>query len=210
MNATQFWLFVSGAVVLIAIPGPNIFFLVARALNEGRSAAIRSALGIELATLLHVAAAALGLSAIVLSSALAFNVVKYLGAAYLIYLGLRRLFSRDAPTEELMVATARGSDFWKGFLVNLLNPKTALFFFGFFPQFLNPASPESIVVQTATLSLVFFALALVIDLIYVFAAFYVRGLIRDGVATGVPGRLLAGGVYIGLGITATFYNPAHR
>src|SRR6267378_5804794 len=131
-------LFVSAALVLLAIPGPAVLFVTSRSIGLGRSAGLVSALGIGVGTLVHVAAAAVGLSALLMSSVAAFSAVKYLGAAYLIYLGvqkLRREESLDLSQEAPRVKLSRV--FGQGIIVNILNPKTALFFFAFLPQFVT-------------------------------------------------------------------------
>src|SRR5690242_7963099 len=128
--------FVSTALVLLAIPGPAILYVTSRSIGHGRSAGLVSALGIGVGTLVHVAAAAVGLSALLMSSSVAFSAVKYLGAAYLIYLCVQKLSS--AEPLHLLVEAPRaklGRIFAQGVIVNVLNPKTALFFFAFLPQF---------------------------------------------------------------------------
>src|SRR4029077_9592025 len=132
ISQSSLLLFVTGAAILLAIPGPAIMYIVSRSSGQGRAAGLVSAAGITVGTLVHVAAATLGLSALLASSALAFQFVKYLGAAYLIYLGIRVLRSGDAQ----MLEAAKGERrlariFAQGVLVNLLNPKTALFFLAF-------------------------------------------------------------------------------
>src|SRR5581483_2126472 len=139
-TATTIALFLVAGLGLVLIPGPNIIYIVTRSVDQGRRAGLVSALGVEMATLVHVTAAAFGLSALLLSSALAFSVVKYVGAAYLIYLGIRTLLTRDQHQETVVVEPKSLSHiFFQGVLVNLLNPKTALFFFAFLPQFVDPA-----------------------------------------------------------------------
>src|SRR5690349_1048690 len=133
-------LFVIAAGVLLIIPGPSVLYIVARSIDQGRRAGLVSALGVGVGTLCHIAAAALGLSALLLSSALAFSVVKYAGAVYLIYLGVRTLLARGEHQAMAAVEPQRLTRiFSQGVLVNLLNPKTALFFFAFLPQFVDPA-----------------------------------------------------------------------
>src|SRR5215813_3782984 len=139
IDLSRFPLFVLASLSLLLIPGPAVLYIVTRSIDQGRLAGLISVLGIEVGGLFHVAAAALGLSAILLSSALAFDIVKYLGAAYLIYLGVRKLLS---PVEETGNADIQRESlsriYWQGFAVNILNPKTALFFFAFLPQFVSP------------------------------------------------------------------------
>jgi threonine/homoserine/homoserine lactone efflux protein len=133
-------LFVTAALVLLLIPGPAVFYIVGRSIGHGRGAGLVSALGISVGSLVHTAAAAVGLSALLMSSAVAFAAVKYLGAAYLIYLGIQKIrcdepfeLSGDAPRVKL------GRVFGQGIVVNVLNPKAALFFFAFLPQFVDPS-----------------------------------------------------------------------
>src|SRR5260370_7444375 len=131
-------LFVSAALVLLAIPGPAVLYVTSRGGGRGRRAGLGSGLGIGAGTLAHVAAGAVGLSALLMSSAAAFSVVKYFGAAYLIYLGvqkLRREESLDLSQEAPRVKLSRV--FGQGIIVNILNPKTALFFFAFLPHFFD-------------------------------------------------------------------------
>ncbi|HSD83688.1 MAG TPA: LysE family translocator, partial [Anaerolineae bacterium] len=139
-NLPNLPVFLLAALILLLTPGPAVLYIVARSLDQGRLAGLVSVLSIEVGNSVHVLAAALGLSALLLSSALAFSVVKYLGAAYLIYLGLRRLLSRDAaqPTATLQRQSLRRI-FRQGVVVAVLNPKTALFFLAFLPQFVDPA-----------------------------------------------------------------------
>ncbi len=138
-SATTIAFFLAAGLGLVIIPGPNIIYIVTRSVDQGRRAGIVSALGVETATLIHVMAAAFGLSALLLSSALAFTIVKYLGAAYLIILGLHTLLSRKPDHQEIIMEPKPLSRIYvQGVVVNLLNPKTALFFFAFLPQFVHP------------------------------------------------------------------------
>jgi threonine/homoserine/homoserine lactone efflux protein len=138
-DSAAFAVFLTAAVILALTPGPGIFYVLARSLQGGRRVGLASALGTALGGLVHVGAAALGLSAILATSALAFSVVKYAGAAYLLYLGIRTLLQREAT--EVAVAgpvppTRRA--LYQGIATEVLNPKTALFFLAFIPQFINP------------------------------------------------------------------------
>lgn len=203
-DASTLALFVAAAFVLLVVPGPAVLYIVARSVDQGRLAGVVSVLGIQLGTLVHVAAATLGISALLVSSALAFNVVKYLGAAYLVYLGLRKLFSRE-PLQRLEVAErARlARVFWQGAVVNLLNPKTALFFFAFLPQFVDP-SRGSIALQFLMLGLVFTLMALISDGLYALLAGAVGAWLRGNRRFLRVQRYATGGVYIALGVTAAF------
>src|ERR1700730_17879358 len=132
--------FAGASLVLLLTPGPAILYIVTRSVEQGRLAGLISALGICAGTLFHVAAAALGISALLLASALAFNVLRYVGAAYLIFLGISTL-SRgdDASDGRAIEAASVRRIFAQGVVVNLLNPHTALFFFAFLPQFVVPS-----------------------------------------------------------------------
>ena len=146
-GSSSLLLFVSAAVVLLVIPGPAVLYVTSRSIGQGRSAGFVSALGIGAGTLVHAAAAAVGLSALLMSSAIAFSAVKYLGAAYLIYLGIQKL-RREESLEPSQGAsrTKLSRVFGQGIIVNILNPKTALFFFAFLPQFVD-ASRGNVALQ---------------------------------------------------------------
>ena len=163
--------FVAAALVLLVIPGPAVLYIVSQSISRGRLAGIVSMLGIQVGGLVHVAAAAAGLSALLVRSAVAFNVVKYAGAAYLVFLGLRRILGKD-EAEDVPGARSEKSLrrlFAQGVVVNVLNPKTALFFFSFLPQFVD-VDAGSVALQIATLGLVFILLAMVSDGLYALAA----------------------------------------
>ena len=140
-----YWLFLTAGVLLNLTPGQDTMFIIGQSLTGGLRAGVAAAVGIALGTVCHTLAAALGLSAILATSALAFSVVKLLGAAYLIYLGARLLFIRAAAVgadfKVPAVAVAPRSVLRQGILTNVLNPKVALFFLAFLPQFIDPASP---------------------------------------------------------------------
>lgn len=141
-TAANFMLFLGAAVMLAITPGPGIFYVLARSLKGGRTEGIASALGTAVGGMGHVLAAALGLSVLLATSALAFALVKYLGAAYLLYLGIKTLLSHHEPLEaaddaEPIRTTSPQRAFLQGIVVELLNPKTALFFLAFIPQFVS-------------------------------------------------------------------------
>src|ERR1700732_1721248 len=153
-------IFVSAAALLLAIPGPAVFYIVGRSIGHSRNAGLVSALGIGVGTLIHTSAAAVGLSALLVSSSTAFSVVKYLGAAYLIYLANKK----PRPDEPFGASSAApratlGRVFAQGIVVNVLNPKTALFFFAFLPQFVD-ASRGNLALQILVLVRLFAALGI--------------------------------------------------
>jgi threonine/homoserine/homoserine lactone efflux protein len=193
-----FLAFLIAAVVLAMTPGPGIAYVVARTVAGGRSEGLASCLGTGLGGLLHVLAAALGLSLLVAQSAIAFNIVKYIGAAYLMYLGVRLLLQKEQAFKATPVA-AQGvrRALFEGVAVEALNVKTALFFLAFLPQFVLPGEP--LVPQLVLLGTVCVALNTLVDVIAVFAA---NRLLRSGVARAARARLmtrLSGVTILGLG-----------
>lgn len=158
-------------------------------------------LAIETANFLQAVAATLGLSAILLSSALAFDVVKYLGAAYLIYLGVRKLLvSEEGTVSGEINVESLSRIYWQGFAINLLNPKTALFFFAFLPQFVDPTKGNA-TMQTLRLGALFVGMALVTDSLYALLASSFADRLRGNRQYQKGQRYFAGLVYVGLGIT---------
>jgi threonine/homoserine/homoserine lactone efflux protein len=158
-------------------------------------------LAIETANFMQAVAAALGLSAILLSSALAFDVVKYLGAAYLIYLGIRKLLaSNNGAEDEDVKQESLARIYWQGFAVNILNPKTALFFFAFLPQFVDPTK-GNVVMQNLLLGAIFVGMAIITDSMYALLASSLAGKLTGNKRFQKGQRYFAGLVYIGLGIT---------
>ena len=202
-------LFISVTLLLVFMPGPNTLYIIARSIQQGRRAGIVSSLGVQVGSLLHIAAAALGLSALLLSSALAFNAVKYAGAAYLIYLGLKTLLTKEEAGPAQAVRQARlGRVFFQGVLVNLLNPKTALFFFAFLPQFIDPARGR-VAVQIVSLGAILVLLGALSDTIYALAAGSVGNWLRGNLKFLRAQRYFAGSVYVGLG-AVTALGGAHK
>ncbi|MCS7056859.1 MAG: LysE family translocator [Thermoflexales bacterium] len=202
LQPAQLQLFILSSLALLVVPGPAVLYIVARSVSQGRLAGLASAAGVQVGAMLHILAAALGLSALLLSSSLAFSIVKYLGAAYLIYLGIRRWLSREGAAD---VATVRPESlrriFAQGVIVNALNPKTALFFFAFLPQFVDPGRGD-VAAQMLLLGLVFITLAVINDGIYALLAGSLGERLRDNRRLQNGGRLFAGLAYIGLGVTA--------
>jgi len=191
-----------GAVLaLLLIPGPAVLYITARSATQGRTAGLVSVLAIETANFIQAAAAALGLSAILLSSAMAFDVVKYLGAAYLIYLGIRKLLASDNGLEDEEIKKESLSRiYWQGFAVNILNPKTALFFFAFLPQFVDP-SKGNVVEQNLLLGAIFVGMAIITDSMYALLASSLASKLTGNRRFQKRQRYFAGLVYVGLGIT---------
>ena len=206
-DGPTFALFVAAALALLLVPGPAVIYIVARSVEGGRLTGLVSVLGVELGTLLHVVFAAAGLSAIVVSSAVAFSVVKWLGAAYLVWLGLRQILGRDGGDQE---APPSGSGenrlrvFSQSVLVQVLNPKVALFFLAFLPQFVDP-SRSAAWTQVVVLGTTLATLGLFTDGLYALlggtAGEWIRKQ-RAGAGLRRARRYVTGGVYIALGAVA--------
>jgi threonine/homoserine/homoserine lactone efflux protein len=210
LDPTRFPLFIVASLSLLLIPGPAVLYIVTRSIDQGRLAGVVSVLGIEVGGLFHVAAAALGLSAILLSSATAFTVVKYLGAAYLIYLGIRKLILPDKLEAGQSAAPASLKRiFSQGVVVNVLNPKTALFFFAFLPQFAD-SSRGSIAVQMLLLGSTFVALATITDGLYAILSGTFGYWLKGNARFLRFQRYFAGTVYIGLGLTTALSGSNHK
>jgi threonine/homoserine/homoserine lactone efflux protein len=203
-------LFAAAALGLLVIPGPAVLYIVTRSIDQGRSAGVASVLGIHTGSLVHVAAAALGLSALLVSSAVAFSVVKYAGAAYLVVLGIRKLLERDDPTVAVTGAPPRTlrSIYLQGIVVNVLNPKTALFFLAFLPQFVDQQAGH-VGLQMLFLGLVFVALAIVSDGTWVLVAGTASDKLRGHTGFLRAQRWVSGTVFVGLGV-ATALTGSHR
>jgi threonine/homoserine/homoserine lactone efflux protein len=202
VHLTNFPVFLLAALVLLLTPGPAVLYIIARSMDQGRLAGFVSVLSIESGNSVHVLAATLGLSAILMSSALAFSIVKYLGAAYLIYLGIRRLLARDQAHEIARVQPQSLRRIYsQGVLVATLNPKTALFFLAFLPQFVDP-SAGSVALQLLMLGGTFVAMAIVTDSMYALLASTAGGWLKRNQSFLRADRYLVGSVYIGLGVTA--------
>jgi threonine/homoserine/homoserine lactone efflux protein len=193
-------LFVLAALALLVVPGPAVLYVVARSIHEGRRAGLASVLGIHVGTLVHITAATLGLSALIVSSAVAFTAVKIAGAVYLVGLGLWTLFSRR-PEGEIALGGERNlrRAFTQGIVVNVLNPKTALFFLAFLPQFVDQDAAHP-AVQIALLGVLFALLGLVTDSLWALAAGAAGGMLRRSRRFVRTQRYVTGSVYVGLGV----------
>lgn len=201
---SQLYFFLGASLALLLVPGPAVLYITARSANQGRLAGLISVLAIETANLLQAIAATLGLSAILLSSALAFDMVKYLGAAYLIYLGVRKLLTREEEVEGGVIKQESLTRiYWQGLVINLLNPKTALFYFAFLPQFVDPAR-GNVTGQTLMLGAIFVGMAIITDSMYALLASSLAERLRRSRHFQKGQRYFAGLVYVGLGITTAF------
>jgi threonine/homoserine/homoserine lactone efflux protein len=199
-------LFVGASLALLAIPGPAVMYVVTRSLDQGRAAGIVSVLGVETGTFAYALAAAAGLTGLIAASEVGFTVVKYAGAAYLVYLGVRKLLEGDEPQEGS--SSARSGLYLRGVLVQLLNPKIAIFFLAFLPQFVD-SSGGPVALQILVLGTIFTLLAVLSDGAYVLLAAAVGGWLRTGVRARRRLAKLSGGVYIGLGVSAALSGTGH-
>jgi threonine/homoserine/homoserine lactone efflux protein len=201
-------LFMTAAIVLLVIPGPAVLYIVARSVDQGRKAGLASASGIATGGLAHVLAAAFGLSALLASSALAYSTVKYFGAAYLVYLGIKKL--RESPAQGLkhVEAIPLRRIFAQGALVQLLNPKAALFFFAFLPQFVSPAR-GSVILQFLALGMLFTIMGLTSDSLWALAAGSAAGWLQSNRAFLRNQKYVSGTVYIGLGLATAASGYSH-
>ena len=197
-SATSFGVFLTAALVLAITPGPGIFYVLARSLKGGRQEGIASSFGTALGGLVHVLAAALGVSAILATSALAFTLVKYIGAAYLIYLGVRTLLGKDdLDLEPSVASTTTRRAFYQGITTEILNPKTALFFLAFIPQFVDPQGV--VFVQFIVLGSISVLLNTTADLVVAMLAGPIGQRMRTSARFRRGQRVATGGALIGLG-----------
>ncbi len=203
--------FALAAGVLVAIPGPNHIYIVTRSIAQGRTIGLASAFGVETGTLVHISAATVGLSALIASSATAFNTLRYAGAAYLAYLGIRALMRQ----EDLDVGGPVGEPpsprraYLDGILVNVLNPKVALFFLAFLPQFVDP-SRGATSTQILVLGLVVFTIATTSDVLYALAAGALGGWLRSRRSFLRIQSRVTGCVYLGLAAVAALAGGERR
>jgi threonine/homoserine/homoserine lactone efflux protein len=210
-DASTFILFAAASLAFLAIPGPSVFYIVTRGLTQGRRAGVTSMLGVQAGGLVHVVAAAFGVSALIASSATAFTIVKYAGAAYLVLLGVRKLLARgesdDEPDPTGPLSASRL--FWQGVVVNVLNPKTALFFLAFLPQFVDPAAGP-VAPQMLVLGTLLVGLGVLSDGTYALVAARAGQSLRRAAARRRRLERLSGGVFVSLGVVAALAGEPRR
>jgi threonine/homoserine/homoserine lactone efflux protein len=189
------------SLALAILPGPAVLYIVTRSVSQGRAAGVVSVAGIHVGTLVHVIAAALGLSALLMRSVVAFSVVKYAGAAYLILLGIRTLRQKEEESGRLVLGEqSLRKVFNQGIVVNVLNPKTALFFFAFLPQFVDSGNGKE-ALQMLLLGFVFIAVAFVSDTVYALVSSGLSDRLRSSSRFTRRQKFLSGGVYLALGVS---------
>ena len=207
-SLSTYAVFLATGMVLLLIPGPAVLYVVTRSIEMGRAGGLASVAGITTATVAHVALATAGLSSLILASRAGFDAVRYVGAAYLLFLGLRRLLGRglDATGEEPLPRTRRRA-YTQGIVVNLTNPKTIVFVFAFLPQFVDPHASHAWT-QVLVLGLSFALLGCLSDSTYALAAGTVADRLRGSNRLARVQRWVGGGVLVGLGILAAAWTPS--
>jgi threonine/homoserine/homoserine lactone efflux protein len=192
--------FILAGLLLNLTPGPDVLYIVARSTSQGRAAGVVSVLGIVSGCLVHIVAAAAGLSALMVKVPMAYQIVRWAGAAYLVWLGLRALLQRRGPMElQAVTAQPLRRIYWQGVITNALNPKVALFFVAFLPQFTDPAR-GSLALQFLVLGLIFNLNSLWVNLGYALAAAHLGGWLRRRFGLGALLQRITGAVYLALGL----------
>ena len=200
--------FLATALALLAIPGPAVLYVVTRSIEMGRRGGIASVAGITTGTVVHVTLAAAGVSSLILASRVAFDGVKYVGAAYLVFLGVRRLLTKTEEHEaEAPVPRTRRRAYTQGVVVNLTNPKTIVFIFAFIPQFVDP-NARHVWLQVLVLGLSFAALGFLSDSAYALAAGTIADRLRGARGVARFQRWFGGSILVALGVVAAVWTPA--
>jgi threonine/homoserine/homoserine lactone efflux protein len=203
-------LFIVSSIALLVVPGPAVLYIVTRSLSQGRGAGLASMAGVNAGALTHTLAAALGLSAILVSSALAFSVVKYVGAAYLVFIGVQQFLSKKGALENIeLKRDSLSRIFTQGYIVSLFNPKLALFFFAFLPQFVD-ARHGSVTAQMLVLGLTFVTLAAISDGTYAMLSSSLGRWLNRNPKLASRQKYVTGSVYVGLGVTAALTGSSHK
>ena len=201
--------FAIASVTLLLIPGPAVIYILNRSVSDGREVGLSAVAGLELGNLVHAIAASAGLSAVLATSATAFNTVKWLGAGYLVFVGLRTLFTRPAAVATESTSVSRRRTFVQGIVVNTLNPKVALFFLSYLPQFIDPDKGAAWS-QALVLGITFVLIGCVTDGMYALTASALRDKLLSGRTLPFVQRYVAGTVFIGLGVVAATTSPASQ
>jgi threonine/homoserine/homoserine lactone efflux protein len=194
--------FAVASLALLVIPGPAVLYVINRSIADGRSIALAGVAGLELGNFVHVIAATIGLSALIAASATAFGVVKWIGAGYLIYIGIRTIIRKPAAFSQEQKSLSRRRSFTQGIIVNTFNPKVALFFLSFLPQFIDEKS-GSAALQSLILGSLFVAIGLCTDGMYAFLASALRTTLLRGKSLPFIQRYVAGSVFVLLGVVAS-------
>lgn len=200
MSATNFWLYTVAAVLLIMLPGPDTIYIATRGITQGRTIALVSAFGVCAGYLVHTLLVMLGLSALLQTSELLFNLLRYAGGAYLVYLGARMLFDRQQfDMTQSHPSQGQSRLFWQGMLTSVTNPKSGLFFLAFLPQFVTPGAGH-VALQMLLLGLTWTVLCVIL---YTLLAFF-SGTLGNRLAAAPRFanvmRWISGSVFIALGL----------
>jgi threonine/homoserine/homoserine lactone efflux protein len=201
LGTQHYWLFLLSGILLNLTPGQDTLYIVGRSIAQGRKAGLLSALGISCGSVVHTLAAAFGLSAILATSAVAFSVIKFAGAAYLVYLGVQMWFGRPAAQQNAATpkpAAPRGV-FSAAVLTNVLNPKVALFYLAFLPQFVDPAASSKLV-AFLFLGATFITTGTIWCVILALAAAKIASLLNARKSASTVARRAAGTLFFGLGV----------
>ena len=207
-SLSAYAVFLTTAIVLLLVPGPAVLYVVTRSIEMGPSGGLASVAGITTGTIAYVTLATAGLSSLILASRAAFDAVKYVGAAYLFLLGVRRLLGHglEPPGEDAVPRTRRRA-YTQGVVVNLTNPKTIVFVFAFLPQFVDPDAHHAWL-QVFVLGVSFALLGFLSDSMWALAAGTVADRLRGSTAIARVQRWFGGGVLVGLGILAAVWSPS--
>ena len=190
------------SLALLVIPGPAVLYIINRSVADGRNVALAAVAGLEIGNFMHVIAATVGLSAVIATSAAAFSAVKWIGAGYLIYIGIRTLATKPQAVSQLNDPMSRRRAFTQGIVVNTFNPKVALFFLSFLPQFID-ADRGSAALQSLVLGSTFVVLGCISDSLFAVLASALRGTLLRGKSLPFVQRYVAGSVFIALGAIAS-------
>jgi threonine/homoserine/homoserine lactone efflux protein len=201
--------FAAATVVLLLIPGPAVLYIVNRSVADGRAVGLAAVAGLQVGDLVHVVAATAGLSAVLAASATAFNVMKWIGVAYLLVVGVRTLSTAISPVGDSPSTMTRHRAFRQGVLVNTLNPKTALFFLSVFPQFVDSSHGRPWL-QSLVLGVVFVLLESIANSTYSLLASTLGGALLRGKALPFAQRYVTGSMFVGLGFLAAAAQGARR
>jgi threonine/homoserine/homoserine lactone efflux protein len=193
--------FAIASLALLVIPGPAVLYVINRSISDGRSTALAAVAGLEIGNFMHVIAATVGLSAVIAASATAFGVVKWIGAGYLIFIGIRTVSRKPASFNQEQKSLPRRKSFTQGIVVNTFNPKVALFFLSFLPQFID-TEKGSAALQSLILGSLFVAIGLCTDGLYAFLASALRSTLLRGKSLPFVQRYVAGSVFVLLGVIA--------
>jgi threonine/homoserine/homoserine lactone efflux protein len=207
IDGSSLAVYLTASVLLAVVPGPAVLYIVSQSVYRGRSAGLVSALGVATGGCFHVAAAVVGLSAVLVASSEAFTAVKIAGAVYLVWLGIQAIRSRDERIGGRAPERTIRRTYAQGIVVNVLNPKTALFFLAFLPQFVEAGGSARL--QLAVLGVIFVGIAMITDAAWALAAGTAGHLLRRSRLFLRVQRYVSGTVFIGLGVTAAFTGSAH-